>query len=68
MLLADLARVSRAVAGTRARLEKVSRLVELLRALAPSEVDIAVAYLVGELRQGKIGLGWSALSALDGVS
>ncbi len=68
VLLADLARVSRAVAGTRGRLEKVSRLVELLRALAPSEVDIAVAYLVGELRQGKIGLGWSALSVFDGVA
>ena len=68
MLLADLARVSRAVAGTRARLEKVSRLVELLRGLAPGEVEIAVSYLVGELRQGKIGLGWSALSTFDGVA
>jgi DNA ligase-1 len=68
VLLADLARASRAVAGTRARLEKVSRLSELLRGLAPAEIEIAVSYLVGELRQGKIGLGWSALSVFDGLA
>ena len=68
VLLADLARASRAVAGTRARLEKVSRLSELLRGLVPAEIEIAVSYLVGELRQGKIGLGWSALSVFDGLA
>mgnify|MGYP003694045193 CR=1 FL=1 len=37
-----------------------------LRRLEPREVPIAVAYLSGRLRQGRIGLGWSSIrSATD---
>src|SRR5262249_6088911 len=43
--------------------EKVALLSNLLRRLAPDEVAIGVAYLSGHLRQGRIGLGWSALRA-----
>jgi hypothetical protein len=37
----------------RARLEKIGLLSDLLRRLAPDEIDPAVAFLSGQLRQGK---------------
>jgi len=60
VLLAEIAGASREVADTRARLAKVARLAACLRALAPDEVPIAVAWLAGELPQ-KLGAGWAAL-------
>jgi DNA ligase-1 len=60
-LLAELVDASQRVAATSARLAKVRALAECLRALAPDEVAIAVAYLAGEVRQGRIGLGWAQL-------
>ena len=38
-------------------LEKTAALADLLRRLAPEEIDVAVAFLSGHLRQGRIGLG-----------
>src|SRR5687767_14121111 len=61
MLLADLAATSRRVAETRSRSEKIGALADLLRRLAPEEIDIAVAFLSGHLRQGRIGLGGAAV-------
>jgi DNA ligase-1 len=61
MRLADLVATSRRVAETRSRLEKTSALGDLLRRLAPEEIDIAVAFLSGHLRQGRIGLGGAAV-------
>ena len=61
MRLADLVTASRRVSETRSRLEKISVLGDLLRRLAPEEIDIAVAFLSGHLRQGRIGLGGAAL-------
>jgi DNA ligase-1 len=61
VLLADLAATSQAVASTSARGEKVARLAEALRRLAPGEVGAGVAFLSGELRQRQIGVGWAAL-------
>lgn len=66
MLLRELVETSDAVAATRARNEKIARLATLLRRLDPSEVEIAVAYLSGELRQGRVGVGWATLHDLDG--
>ena len=67
MRLADLVATSRRVAETRARSEKTGALADLLRRLGPDEIDIAVAYLSGHLRQGRIGLGGAALrSAMPG--
>ncbi|HTO47903.1 MAG TPA: ATP-dependent DNA ligase [Burkholderiales bacterium] len=59
--LAEVVATSRRVAGTSGRLAKVAALAELLRRLSPEEIEIAVAYLSGETRQGKLGLGYSAL-------
>src|SRR5262245_46275916 len=61
ILLRELVATSQRVAATSARLAKVAALAELLRRLAPEEVEIAVAYLSGETRQGKLGLGYAAL-------
>ena len=61
MLLSEIAEVSRAVAGTSARLAKIETLAAALREAGPLEVPIAVAYLSGELPQRQIGVGWAAL-------
>ncbi|HVO19449.1 MAG TPA: ATP-dependent DNA ligase [Anaeromyxobacter sp.] len=61
MLLADVARTSREVAGTRSRLEKVELLARLLSTLAPAERPTVVAWLAGDLPQGRVGLGLSGL-------
>jgi DNA ligase-1 len=60
-LLAELVATSDRVAATSSRLAKVAELAALLRRLAPEEIDIAVAYLSGETRQGKLGLGYATL-------
>ncbi|MEU6737456.1 ATP-dependent DNA ligase [Streptomyces physcomitrii] len=61
MLLAQLAQVSREVAGTPARSRKTALLAELFRAAEPSEAPLVAAYLAGRLPQGRIGIGWSSL-------
>ncbi len=65
MLLAEVVATSEAVASTRARSAKVASLAGLLRQLAPDEVEPAVAFLTGRPRQGKIGVGWATLRAVD---
>jgi len=57
MLLADLAEISRRVAGSSRRLEKIGALADGLRRLAPEEIEVAVAFLCGETRQSKLGVG-----------
>jgi DNA ligase-1 len=64
--LADLVQTSQTVAGTSGRLAKVGALAALLRRLAPGEIEIAVSYLSGETRQGKLGLGYAALRDAPG--
>ncbi len=69
MLLADLVATSARVAATRARTVKIAELAGLLRRLAPEEVEVAVAYLSGHLRQGRIGIGGAAVrSAMPGTA
>ncbi|MBW1602009.1 ATP-dependent DNA ligase [Streptomyces sp. JJ66] len=62
MLLADLARTSRAVAATSARSAKVAHLAGLFRAAEPAEAPVAVTYLAGRLPQRRIGVGWRTLA------
>src|SRR3954452_15736722 len=61
MLLAELIAASSRVSSTRSRLAKVEALADLLRRLAPQEVPLGVAYLSGDTRQGKTGIGYAAL-------
>ena len=61
MRLADLVAASADVTRTPARLQKIARLADCLRELHPADVAIAVPFLTGALRQGRIGVGWAAI-------
>jgi DNA ligase-1 len=65
-LLAEVVLTSAAVAATSSRLEKIRLIAECLRALAPEEIEIALPWLSGELRQGKLALGYSTLKGAMG--
>ncbi len=64
--LAALVDASRRVAETGSRLGKRDAIAACLRAAAPDEIEIAVAFLAGEARQGRLGIGYSTLSELRG--
>jgi DNA ligase-1 len=64
MRFEELVAVSRAVAATSARLGKIEHLAALLKRLSPPEIPIAIAFLSGSPRQGRIGVGGSLLAAL----
>jgi DNA ligase 1 len=66
--LGDLVETSAAVAEVSGRLEKIARLGELLTRLPPEEIEIAVAFLSGALRQGRIGLGWRLIAGARAVT
>src|SRR5437879_7455181 len=61
MLLTELLAASERVAGTRSRLAKTDALAECLRRLDASEIALGVAYLSGDTRQGRIGVGYATL-------
>src|SRR5438309_8063952 len=51
------------VAATSGRLDKIAQLAELLRQLDADETQIAIGFLIGWPRQGKLGVGWSTVAA-----
>jgi DNA ligase-1 len=61
MLFAEVARVSREVAGTSSRSRKTALLADFFRDAEPQDAPIAIAYLAGRLPQGRLGVGWAAL-------
>lgn len=61
--LAGIAAVSRRVAATPGRLAKVREIAGCLRQLSRVEIPIAIAYLSGEIRQGKLGVAYTGLRA-----
>jgi DNA ligase-1 len=67
-LLAELVGTSARVGGTSSRLSKVREIANLLAALTADEVTVGVSYLAGELPQGRIGIGYSALAAAAGAA
>src|SRR5687768_6561126 len=62
-LLAEIAAVSERVAATASRLAKVRELAGSLRRLAPAEIPIAISFLSGEIRQGKLGASYATLQS-----
>lgn len=62
--LVEVVSASRDVAATRSRRQKTERLSALLGLLDPNEVRAGVGFLCGELRQGKLGIGYAALRKL----
>ncbi|MFQ1002743.1 ATP-dependent DNA ligase [Modestobacter sp. SSW1-42] len=63
MLLAEVVAASAAVAATRSRTAKAGLIGDLLRRAEPGEVEPVTGWLVGELRQGRLGVGWRSLTA-----
>ena len=70
MQLSELVATSRQVAATPSRSAKTCTLAAFLRALTAEELEIAVSYLSGEIRQTRLGIGPSALrsSAVDAAA
>jgi ATP-dependent DNA ligase I len=65
MLLARVVETSGRVAATRARNTKIASLAELLRETSADEVEATVGFLTGAARQGRVGIGWATLGALN---
>jgi DNA ligase-1 len=63
--LADVVATTGEVVATRARSTKVAALADLLGRLAGDELPVVVAILTGTPRQGRIGIGWRTVGALD---
>jgi DNA ligase 1 len=64
-LLGDVVTASRAVAETSSRSQKVAILAELLKRLDPNEVPLAVGFLAGAPRQGRVGVGYSTIYGIE---
>src|SRR5207248_3663528 len=61
--LEDVVQLSVAVAATPARLGKIALLAALFGRLRPEEAPIAIGFLVGWPRQGKLGVGWATVAS-----
>ena len=61
--LAELVRVSNQVAGTPSRLAKIRELADFLRPLEHGEIEIALPYLSGDIRQGRLAVGYATLQS-----
>jgi DNA ligase-1 len=64
-LLRELVDASAQVAATSSRSAKIETLAGLLRRLDDDEVAVAVAFLSGVPRQGRIGIGYSIVFGMD---
>ncbi|WP_327110536.1 ATP-dependent DNA ligase [Nocardia sp. NBC_01730] len=67
MMFSDVVQASGTVRATRSRKTKIATLAQLLAAAAPQELAAVVAWVSGELPQGRIGTGWRTLTAMDGT-
>jgi DNA ligase-1 len=66
VLLADVVAASAAVTATRSRTAKAQAIADLLRRADAEEVEPVTAWLAGETRQGRLGVGWRTLSRMTG--
>ena len=65
MLLAEVVATSHAVAATSGRSAKRDLLAELLTCAEPHEIEPVIGLLIGEPRQGRIGVGWRTIAAAE---
>jgi DNA ligase-1 len=61
MFFSDLVDASRKVAVSSGRLAKIDLLADELRRADPTEIETAIAFLSGTLRQSKLGVGYGLL-------
>ncbi|MGZ8259833.1 MAG: ATP-dependent DNA ligase [Caldimonas sp.] len=66
-LLAAVVDVSGRVAQTGSRIAKRDAIAACLRSAEEDEVEVVVAFLSGETRQGRIGVGYATLASLRGA-
>jgi DNA ligase 1 len=64
-LLADVVAASGELTGTSSRSAKVAILAELLSRLEPGEIPLAVGFLAGAPRQGRVGIGYATIYGLE---
>jgi DNA ligase 1 len=64
-LLFDVVTASQELSDTPSRSGKITILSELLRRLEPSEVPVAVGFLTGVPRQGRVGVGYRTIYSID---
>jgi DNA ligase 1 len=65
VLLAEVVATCSDVASVSSRTAKVARLAALFVAVPPEDVEAVVAAVAGGPRQGKVGVGWATLAAVD---
>lgn len=65
MLLAELVSTAEEVAATSSRLTKIDALARLLQRADPPEVAAIIGLLLASPRQGRLGVGWRGIAALD---
>nr|WP_204331296.1 ATP-dependent DNA ligase [Geodermatophilus sabuli] len=65
-MLADVLAASTAVTATRSRTAKAAAIAQLLRQAGADEVEPVTAWLAGEPRQGRLGVGWRTLARMAG--
>ena len=68
MMLARIVETSDAVGATRSRTQKTALLAELLGEASAAELPTVVAWLSGEIPQGRLGVGWRTLQAISAVA
>jgi len=64
MLLADLVATADIVAASSSRTAKRDALAAVLRTLDPDEIEPAVGFLMGDPRQGRVGVGWATVTSI----
>jgi len=65
MMLSELVETTEEVAATSSRLAKIDALALLLRRADADEIPPLVGLLLAAPRQGRLGVGWRTLTALD---
>ncbi|MFC4138512.1 MULTISPECIES: ATP-dependent DNA ligase [unclassified Microbacterium] len=65
MRLEELTETAEEVAATSSRLAKIDALARLLQRAAPEELPVLTGLLLASPRQGRLGVGWRGLSALQ---
>ncbi|PCE14405.1 DNA ligase [Microbacterium sp. SZ1] len=65
MKLADVVTTAETVTSTSSRLAKIDALATLLSTADAEELPVLVGLLLAAPRQGRLGVGWRGLSALD---
>ena len=65
MKLSELVDTAEVVAATSSRLAKTDALAGLLKRAEPEEIPVITGLLLATPRQGRLGVGWRGMAALD---